>query len=189
MTSVSHSLSGQVFDCGSRKGLELPLLGEHQLCNASVALSVIDALIAKGWNITEAHIRQGLKDTLWPGRFDVAGRDPLFIIDGGHNPQCLEALVKNMQDYLAGRRIVGLTGVLADKDYGKMYKPVLPLVEQFVCITPPNDRKLDATELAAHLTAVGAKAVACDSIPEGVRTARQLAGKDGVVLCFLAISG
>ena len=53
-----------------------------------------------------------------------------------------------------------------------------------MCITPPNDRKLEAAELAAHLTAVGAKAVACDSIPEGVKTAQQLAGKDGVVLCF-----
>lgn len=184
LTSVSHGLTGQVFDCGERKGLALPLLGEHQMYNASVALRIVDALTEKGWHITEEHIRQGLKNTLWPGRFDVASHDPLFIIDGGHNPQCLEALVKNMQDYLSGRRIIGLTGVLADKDYGKMYQPVLPLVEQFVCITPPNDRKLEAQELAAHLTAVGAKAVACSSIPEGVKTARELAGKDGVVLCF-----
>lgn len=184
LKSISHDLTGQVFDCGDRKALELPLLGEHQMYNASVALGIVDALIEKGWSITENHIREGLKNTLWPGRFDVASHDPLFIIDGGHNPQCLEALVKNMQDYLSGRRIIGLTGVLADKDYGQMYLPVLPLVEQFVCITPPNDRKLEAAELAAHLTAVGAKAVACDSIPEGVKTAQQLAGKDGVVLCF-----
>ena len=184
LNSLSHGLEGQVFDWGSRKKLELPLLGEHQLYNASVALSAVDTLIEKGWHITEDHIRQGLKNTSWPGRFDIADRDPLFIIDGGHNPQCLEALVKNIRDYLSGRRIIGLTGVLADKDYGEMYKPVLPLVEQFVCITPPNDRKLEAAELAAHLSKAGAKAVACDSIPEGVHTARQLAGKDGVVLCF-----
>jgi dihydrofolate synthase/folylpolyglutamate synthase len=112
------------------------------------------------------------------------GRDPLFIIDGGHNPQCIEALVANIQDYLTGRKVIALTGVLADKDYGDMYKPVMPLVQEFVCITPPNPRKLEAAELAAHLTAVGAKATACQSIEEGVRTAISLAGNDGVVLCF-----
>ena len=62
-----HDLFGQVFDCGSRKDLELPLLGDHQLHNASVVLSVIDALIAQGWTITEDNIRQGLRDVSWPG--------------------------------------------------------------------------------------------------------------------------
>ena len=182
--SVSHSLEGQVFDCGNRKGLKLPLLGQHQLYNAAVALYVIDTLIEKGWNITEEQIRTGMAQTKWAGRFDIMGHDPLFIIDGGHNPQCLEALVKNIEDYLPGRRIVGLTGVLADKDYGDMYQPVMPLIEQFVCITPPSDRKLEATELAEHLRQTGAKATACDTIEQGVQLAKQLAGKDGVVLCF-----
>ena len=125
-----------------------------------------------------------MRDTSWPGRFDIVGRDPLFIIDGGHNPQCIEALVKNIQDYLTDRRVVALTGVLADKDYGDMYKPVMPLVEQFVCITPPNPRRLIAQELAEHLQAAGAKATACETVEDGVRTAMALAGKDGVVLCF-----
>ena len=181
---LSHSLEGQIFSCGGRTALELPLLGEHQLYNASVVLSVIDTLIEKGYNITEEHIRAGLKSTVWPGRFDIVSRDPLFIIDGGHNPQCFDALMKNVRDYLPGRRIVGLTGVLADKDYAEMYKPVLPFVQEFVCITPPNDRKLEAVELAKHLTAAGAKARAAETIAQGVALAKELAGKDGVVLCF-----
>ena len=100
---VSHSLEGQVFDCGDRKGLELPLLGDHQLHNAAVVLAVADTLMEQGWKITEEHIRQGMKEVSWPGRFDIVSRDPLFIIDGGHNPQCIEALVKNIQDYLVGK--------------------------------------------------------------------------------------
>lgn len=181
---LSHDLFGQRFDCGSRKDLFLPLLGQHQLYNACMALNMVDILQKTGWNITEDHIRQGLQETVWPGRFHIMCHDPLFIIDGGHNPQCLEALVKNIEDYLPGKRIIGLTGVLADKDYGDMYQPVLPLIEQFVCITPPSDRKLDAAQLATHLQAAGAKTTACDSIAEGVQTAKALAGTDGVVLCF-----
>ena len=181
---VSHGLSGQVFDCGDRKGLELPLLGDHQLHNAAVVLSVIDRLRARGWKITEENIYDGIREVSWPGRFDVMQNDPLFIIDGGHNPQCIEALVKNIEDYLTDRRVIVLTGVLADKDYADMYKPVMPLVQEFVCITPPNPRKLDANLLAQYLTEAGTKATACPTIEDGVRTALQKAGKDGVVLCF-----
>jgi len=184
LKSQSHDLFGQTFDCGSRKNLVLPLLGDHQLHNAAVVLSIADTLIEKGWNISEENIRDGLREVSWPGRFDIVSQDPLFIIDGGHNPQCIEALVKNIADYLTGRKVIALTGVLADKDYGDMYKPVMPLVEQFVCITPPNPRKLEAAELAEHLTRAGAKATPCTSITEGVRTALSLAGKDGAVLCF-----
>lgn len=180
----AHSLDGQVFDCGNRKDLVLPLLGDHQLHNASVVLSIMDTLIDLGWKITEEDIRQGLREVSWPGRFDVVSREPLFIIDGGHNPQCIEALVKNIEDYLTGRRVVALTGVLGDKDYVDMYQPVMPLVERFVCITPPNPRKLEAAVLAAHLNAAGACAESCATVEQGVSRALELAGKDGAVLCF-----
>ena len=181
---ISHGLEGQCFDCGDRKALQLPLLGIHQLKNAAVVLSIMDTLIAKGWNITEENIRQGMRLVTWPGRFDIVGREPLFIIDGGHNPQCIEALVVNIRDYLTDKKVIALTGVLADKDYADMYKPVMPYIQEFVCVTPPNPRKLEAVELAKHLMSVGAKATPCASIEDGVRAARDLAGREGVVLCF-----
>ena len=184
LTRKAHSLEGQVFDYAQRKDLELPLLGEHQLHNAAVVLTIIDILIEKGWKISEEHIREGLRTASWPGRFQIMRKDPLFIIDGGHNPQCIEALVKNIQDYLADQKVIVLSGVLADKDYGEMYQPVLPFVREFVCITPPSPRKLEAGELAKHLQQKGATATAVETIPEGVRLAVEKAGRDGVVLCF-----
>ena len=180
----SHSLEGQVFDCGGRKELFLPLLGDHQLHNASVVLSIADTLKEIGWKITEENIRDGIRDVSWPGRFDIVGRNPLFIIDGGHNPQCIDALVVNIRDYLKDRKIIALTGVLADKDYGEMYRPMMPYIQEFVCITPPNPRKLEASELAQHLRRVGATATPCETIPQGVQLAIEKAGEDGVVLCF-----
>ena len=180
----SLDLFGQNFDCGSRKNIQLPLLGDHQLHNASVVLSIADTLMEKGWKITEENIYEGIRDVSWPGRFDIVHRDPLFIIDGGHNPQCLEALVKNVEDYLSGRKVIALTGVLADKDYGDMYQPILPLIHEFVCITPDNPRKMEAEDLAKYLQAVGAKATACATTQDGVRKALELAGKDGAILCF-----
>ena len=179
-----HTLEGQIFDCGTRKDLTLPLLGDHQLHNAAVVLAIADTLIENGWNISEENIRDGIRDVRWPGRFDIVCRNPLFIIDGGHNPQCIEALVKNIQDYLTDRMVIALTGVLADKDYADMYQPVMPLVDHFVCVTPPNPRKLEAKLLAQYLTDAGAEATSCETVEEGVMQAIQRAGEDGVVLCF-----
>ena len=180
----SCDLTGQVFDCGSRKNLQLPLLGAHQMHNAAVVLAVVDTLIEKGYAITEQNIYDGMACVSWPGRFDIMHKDPLFIIDGGHNPQCIDAMVKNIRDYLAGRRLIVLTGVLADKDYGEMFRPVMPYVEKFVCITPDNPRKMMARELAAYLRQAGAEAEGFDTVAEGVSHAMELAGSDGVVLCF-----
>ena len=182
--SVSHSLQGQYFDCADRKNLFLPLLGVHQMKNAAVVLGIIDTLTEKGWKISEENIREGLARVSWPGRFDIVRTDPLFIIDGGHNPQCIEALVKNIRDYLVGRRVIALVGVLADKDYADMFRPVMELVEQFVCITPDSPRKLEADDLARYLRGVGAQAQGCGDMDSGIRRCLELAGKDGAVLCF-----
>lgn len=184
LKSVSHDLFGQVFDCGERKNIMLPLLGDHQLHNASVVLSIADSLIEQGWKISEQNIYDGIRDVKWPGRFDIVHRDPLFIIDGGHNPQCIEALVQNIKDYLADKRLIVLTGVLADKDYGEMYRPVMEYAEQFLCITPDNPRKLEAEELAKHLQRAGAKATPFATTEDAVKAALELTGNDGVVLCF-----
>ena len=92
--------------------------------------------------------------------------------------------MKNIEDYLTDRKVIALTGVLGDKDYGDMYKLVMPLVQKFVCITPPNPRKLEAEKLAEYLCKGGADAIACETVEAGVAKAVELAGKDGVVLCF-----
>ena len=181
----THDLTGQVFDFGRFQDLHLPLLGEHQLKNAAVVLTTADVLKARGWAITDENIRQGLATVRWPGRFELLRKDPLFIVDGGHNPQCIEALVQNIRQYLAGRPLTVLTGVLADKDYHCMYADVArQFAARFVTVTPPNPRALDAQALAEYLRQFGKPVTACNSVDAGVREAIRQAGPDGVVLAY-----
>lgn len=184
LTSRSHSFAGQVFDFGSRKALEIPLLGAHQLRNAAVVLTAVDRLMQRGWKISEENIRDGLRDVVWPGRFELLRRNPDVIVDGGHNPQCLEALAQNVRDYLAGRDITALTGVMADKDYAHMYETMAPLVARFVTVTPDNPRAMPAEELKTILTPFGKPVTACASVSQGVEEALRQAGPQGLVLAF-----
>ena len=181
---ISHSLEGQVFDWEDFKSLRLPLLGEHQLHNAAVALTTARVLQARGWKITDEHIREGIETVRWPGRFELMRKAPMFIIDGGHNPQCIEALVKNIQDYLPGRELTVLTGVLGDKDFHCMYRDVAQYAKEFITITPANPRALPAEKLAEYLRQFGRPVTACEVVADGVRLAIEHAGNDGVVLCY-----
>ena len=181
---LSASLEGQVLNWGPYKELNLPLLGQHQLKNAATVLTVMMALRERGWQISDEAIREGLATVFWPGRFELVARKPLFIVDGGHNPQCIEALVNNVRDYLGDRKLVILTGVLADKDYNEMYRDMVPFATEIVTMTPPNPRALTAQDLKAYLDQFGKPVYACDTIDEGVKLAKAKAGEDGVVLAY-----
>ena len=184
LTLKQHSLQGQIFDYGKREELLLPLLGTHQLKNAAVAITAADVLIEKGWKISGEQLREGLACVKWPGRFEVISNNPFFIIDGGHNPQCIDALVENMENYLSGRKIVAIAGVLADKDYEEMFRPIFPYIAEFVCITPPSPRSLKAEQLATHLEKANVMATAYASMEDAILYAVQSAGEEGTVLCF-----
>jgi len=181
---VSASLEGQRFHWGQYKNIETPLLGDHQLKNAAVVLTIMEVLRKRGWKISEEAVREGIATVKWPGRFELIGKEPTFIIDGGHNPQCIEALVKNVRDYLNGRRLTILTGVLGDKDYHEMYRDMAPFASEFVTVTPDNPRAMSSENLKTYLEQFGKPVTACKTVPEGVKLAKSLAGEDGVVLCY-----
>jgi len=181
LTPLEQSLDGQSFSWRC-KGYSLALLGRHQLCNAAVALETVDVLGQRGWTIPQAAVEEGLRSVRWPARLEVLCREPVFILDGGHNPQCAEALAESLEDLLPGQKAVFLLGVLRDKDYPAMIARLLPLARSFVCLTPLSGRALPAEELAAYLAEQGARARWETDIPAGIRAALDAAGEDGVVV-------
>lgn len=180
---MSQSLEGQEFRWKG-ESCRMKLTGAHQLCNAAVVLETVECLRARGWKIPDEAVRAGLETVSWPARMEVLGHDPLMIVDGGHNPQCTQMLKESLHQLLPGRKAVFLAGVLADKDYPQIFELLMPLAQEFVCLTPVNDRALPAEELAEYLREHGAKATACDTIEAGILAARTAAGADGVVVGF-----
>ena len=153
----------------------LALLGEYQLHNAATALTAVEVLQERGFWIPEGAVRRGLANVRWPARFEVLSHDPLFILDGGHNPQCAAALAQSLETYLQGRKVVFLMGMLADKDYRTVIDTIAPSAAAFACLTPDSPRALPAQELAQELGARGFAARPCGTAEDAVRTAFGLA--------------
>ena len=173
-------LEGQTFSYKGWRGLRIPLVGAYQMNNAAVVLETVEVLRQRGWSVSDEAVRQGLADTRWPARFEVLRRDPVFIVDGGHNPHGIRATAESLSRLFPGRKITFVTGVMADKDVEHILGLIVPLADQFFTVRPDNPRAMDAGELAARIEAMGAKATACASVRDGVDRAIQAEGPHGV---------
>lgn len=90
---LEDGLEGQTFCYCDDTPLRLPLAGDYQARNAAVALEAVEILRERGWKkLTDAAVEAGLAAVRWGARFELAAREPDFIIDGGHNPQCAAAI-------------------------------------------------------------------------------------------------
>lgn len=178
---LSSGLEGQTFTYQGKGPYRIPLLGEHQLYNAATALETLRVLRQKGWEISEEAVAEGLAKTVWPARMELARRSPDVILDGGHNPQCMEALARALRELYPEKKLIFLTGVLADKDYPAMMGEILPLAKEFYTITPDSPRAMSAGELADYLEKQGVRAVPCGTMQEGLERAQAAAGRSDAV--------
>ena len=174
------SLEGQTFSYKGWRGLRIPLVGAYQMNNAAVVLETVEVLRQRGWSVSDEAVRKGLADTRWPARFEVLHRDPVFIVDGGHNPHGIRATAESLQRLFPEQKIVFVTGVMADKDVEHILGLIVPLAKRFYTVTPNNPRAMQADVLAGRIQAMGVEALPCGSIPQAVQAAMDFAGKDGV---------
>lgn len=178
---LSSGLEGQTFPYRSKGPYHISLLGEYQVHNAAVVLETVNVLRRRGWEIPEDALLRGLELARWPGRMELARRAPDVLLDGGHNPQCMEALGRALRELYPNRKLIFLTGVLADKDWTSMMEQLLPLAREFYTITPDSPRAMSAAELAAWLESRGARAVPCGTVRDGLDRALAAAGPQDVV--------
>ena len=178
--SEFDSLYGQSFTYKG-EAYALPLLGSHQLKNAATVLEVVNVLREKGWKLEQTDVEHGLYAVSWPGRFELLSDEPLFVVDGGHNPQCAQTVAENLLHYFPDKRRIMLLGILKDKDYAGLTDILDPVADEYICITPDSARALPAAELADHLKRYNKSVAVCDSIRDGVSLALDRSDEDSVV--------
>lgn len=179
---LSTSPEGQRLRDRTYGELLLPLAGSHQVKNAANVLTVVEVLKGEGFAIPDRAVRQGIESTVWPARFERLSRSPDFILDGGHNPQCVQAAVQALQDYYPGKKVVFLTGMMKDKDSAAMLAKMAEVAKAFVCLHADSERAFGAQELTREIeNTLSLAAYPAPSAQEGCALAQRLAGEQGVV--------
>jgi len=179
----SSDINGITFDYDGDdytiKDVFMPLVGEHQLFNAClavkaaiIALSKVSgkqyAVYNKGkiGNKKSAYcllptaycqIKEGLAATKWPGRLELISDNPPILIDGAHNPSASAVLADSLKKNFLKvyKRIILIMGIMADKDLNGILAPLLPLASEIIFTAPAYERAASPQLLAECASAMG----------------------------------
>jgi dihydrofolate synthase/folylpolyglutamate synthase len=126
----------------------LPLFGEHQAHNAAVAVAAVEAFLSGSGALDRDLVREGLAAVTSPGRLEVLRRGPTVIVDAAHNPHGAMALTSALADSFDFASLVGVVGVLSDKDALGILEALEPALDRVVITEPGSPRALPAASLA-----------------------------------------
>lgn len=169
---------------GYRAALGLP--GTHQANHAAMAVEIALALWREfGYDISDDAILEGLANAKMPARIEVLRRHPLLLLDGCHNPDGAKMLAATLTRADFEENLVGVFGVLADKDYKEMLSDLAPCFAKVYTVTPNCPRALSAEDLQKEAR-FHTDAEAADSVADALRKAIDYADENnlaGVVVC------
>jgi len=167
--------------------VDSPLPGRHQLRNLALAITTAEALAPFGFPVTPAQIEQGIRETRWPGRFQIVaaagsslGRE--LILDVAHNPDGAWALRSALTERLDDRPFTLVFGAMQDKAFQEMVQILFPIAQQVVVTQAKNPRAASTAELAEAGQQVGAEVVESPTVAAAIRHAADLTPADGVIV-------
>ena len=126
----------------------LPLYGAHQAQNAALALAAVEAFVGGGDALDAEVVREAFAEVTSPGRLEVIRRSPTIVLDAAHNPHGAEAVVEAIGDSFAFDPLIGVLGVMADKDHEGLLGAFEPVLAHVVCTQNSTDRSMPAADLA-----------------------------------------
>ncbi len=127
----------------------LPLFGAHQASNASCALAAVEVFASGEGGLDADLVRAAFADVRSPGRLEVVSTSPTVIVDSTHNPAGARATIAALSESFAFRRLVGVIGTLADKDFRGILEAFEPFLAHLVVTQSSSTRAIDADELGA----------------------------------------
>jgi dihydrofolate synthase/folylpolyglutamate synthase len=133
---------------GSYDDVFLPLYGAHQAQNAVVALAAVEAFLGGDEPLADEVVKDAFAEVTSPGRLEVVRRSPTIVLDAAHNPAGATATVDALQDSVVFSPLIGVVGVMADKDYEGVLAAFEPVFAHIVCTQNSTPRAMPAAELA-----------------------------------------
>lgn len=210
--NILYNLNGIDFiytgwnDCKNTP-IHLSLLAPCQVQNALTALMAIQVLNhQKYFHISLEQAQYGLSQTKWHGRFDILGREPLFVADGAHNPAaaaalrdfiqyCLPEFVDNSKNkQTAFGKLIFIMGMFKDKDIDGVIEKTADLAEQIFTVMPDSTRGLSDQELADRVKKYIQKlnkhtpVIPCGNVKQGIKQAYAFAKKEDTIIMFGSLS-
>ena len=165
--------------------VESPLQGRHQLRNVALAIATAEELAQQGFPISAKTIEVGIRQTRWPGRFQVLPANPLHpehVFDVAHNPAGAWALRSALSSHYEGRPLTFVFGAMSDKAISEMAEILFPLADRVIVTHADNPRSATGEEIKEAAIRTSAQIETAPNVSAALRQAAALAGSQGVVV-------
>jgi dihydrofolate synthase/folylpolyglutamate synthase len=170
---------------GKQISVETPLVGRHQLRNIALAIATAEVLSHQGFPVTPEAIDRGIRETRWPGRFQVMpaqGTAPEYIFDVAHNPAGAWALRSTLSACYEDRELTFIFGAMRDKAIGEIAEILFPVAERVIATRADNPRSATPDEIREAATRTATDIEDAIDVASALDRARALAGPRGIVV-------
>ena len=172
---------------GEEIEVDSPLVGRHQLRNIALAIAAAEELGHFGFKVTPKQIEQGIRETRWPGRFQVlppsaATHQHEVVLDVAHNPAGAWALRSALSENFGERELTLVFAAMRDKAIQEIADVLFPVAEQVVLTHVNNPRAATPAELVQAASRTGATMYTEDTVAAALAKAHELAKPDGVIV-------
>lgn len=128
----------------------VPLHGAHQAQNAALALAAVEVFFGAGERMLDIDVvREGFATVASPGRMEIVRAAPTIMLDAAHNPHGAQALAAALAEEFSFDTLVGVVGVLADKDAPGLLGALEPVLDKVVVTQAQTPRVMAVDDLAA----------------------------------------
>jgi dihydrofolate synthase/folylpolyglutamate synthase len=165
--------------------VETPLIGRHQLRNVALAIAAAEELSRQGFSITAESIERGIRQTRWPGRFQVVpatATSPEYVFDVAHNPAGAWALRSALSAAYEDRPLTIVFGAMRDKAIGEMAEILFPLAERVIATRADNPRSATPEEIRQAAARISVEIEDAADVPAALNRANTVAGPQGLVV-------
>lgn len=160
---------------GKFSGIEIPLIGDYQALNLSLAIVLAELYLdTRGRRLDADPINKSLAGMHVKGRLEMIGKDPMVFSDVSHNPEGMDKFSRVMDKYFKSRKKTIIFAVLADKDYGAMIKKVLEVADRLIITSSHTERSLSVERLQQKIVEI------MEKNPDGVRMPDEVFAMDSV---------
>jgi dihydrofolate synthase/folylpolyglutamate synthase len=171
---------------GSEITVETPLVGRHQLRNIALAIAAATELAHAGFAaITATTIEAGIRETRWPGRFQVLAATPdhpEVVFDVAHNPAGAWALRSTLSAAYEEQPLVFVFGAMRDKAIREIAEILFPLADRVIATRVENPRAATAAEILEAASRIAVDIDQAPDVPTALAQARAIAGTRGLVV-------
>ncbi len=158
----------------------ISMIGEHQIYNALTVIEICNKLTHLGLDLSQDDIKYALSNSLVYARMEIISKNPLFIIDGSHNIDAIDALVSNFHRYFQNKSITLIMGMVKDKDYKKAVEKASDNVDNLILVPIDTIRSCEPFELSKYSKCKNTYVF--DNIKDALKLVDNL-GKDVCIAC------